>query len=93
MLEPALNRRSGAQDFESYYDGACATQGSCPVAAVKVHLSRGMLDFNGDHVHVTDWTPILNALSINKQLHHIAIKSTHLSTIGAQGEFVFFTAS
>ncbi|KAG5281210.1 hypothetical protein AALO_G00068650 [Alosa alosa] len=85
MLESAQNRRRGALDFESYYDDSCAVQGSCPVAAVKVHLSQGMLDFNGDHVHLTDWTPILNALSINKQLHHVAIKSTHLSTFGAQG--------
>ncbi|XP_062399573.1 centrosomal protein of 78 kDa isoform X2 [Sardina pilchardus] len=85
MVESAQSRRRGALDFESYYADSCAVQGSCPVAAVKVHLSQGMLDFNGDHVHLTDWTPILNALSINKQLHHVAIKSTHLSTLGAQG--------
>ncbi|KAL2092595.1 hypothetical protein ACEWY4_012393 [Coilia grayii] len=85
MLDSAQSRKRGALDFETFYADSCAAQGSCPVAAVKVHLSRGMLDFNGDHLHLTDWTPIFNALSINKQLHHVAIKSIHLSTLGGQG--------
>ncbi|XP_050972540.1 centrosomal protein of 78 kDa [Labeo rohita] len=84
MLEPAQIRRRGAQDFEGYYDHVCAAQGSAPVRAVKASLSRGMLEFNPDHISLTDWTPILSALAINKHLQHVAIKSCHLTSTGAQ---------
>ncbi|XP_063050936.1 centrosomal protein of 78 kDa [Engraulis encrasicolus] len=86
MLDNIHARKQGALDFASFYDYSCAAQGSCPATAVKVHLGKGMLDFNGDHLQLSDWTPILNALSINKHLHHVAIKSTHLSTLGTQGQ-------
>ncbi|XP_052420046.1 centrosomal protein of 78 kDa isoform X2 [Carassius gibelio] len=84
MLEPAQIRRRGAQDFEGYYDHVCAAQGSAPVRAVKASLSRGMLEFNPDHISLTDWTPILSALAINKHLQHVALKSCHLTSTGAQ---------
>uniref|UniRef100_A0A673HF14 Centrosomal protein of 78 kDa-like n=1 Tax=Sinocyclocheilus rhinocerous TaxID=307959 RepID=A0A673HF14_9TELE len=84
MLEPAQIRRRGAQDFEGYYDHVCVAQGSAPVRAVKASLSRGMLEFNPDHISLTDWTPILSALAINKHLQHVAMKSCHLTSTGAQ---------
>ncbi|XP_016354521.1 centrosomal protein of 78 kDa-like [Sinocyclocheilus anshuiensis] len=84
MLEPAQIRRRGAQDFEGYYDHVCVAQGSAPVRVVKASLSRGMLEFNPDHISLTDWTPILSALAINKHLQHVAMKSCHLTSTGAQ---------
>ncbi len=84
MLEPAQIRRRGAQDFEGYYDHVCAAQASAPVRAVKASLSRGMFELNPDHIGLTDWTPILSALAINKHLQHVAIKSCHLTGTGAQ---------
>lgn len=84
MLEPAQIRRRGAQDFEGFYDHVCASQGSAPVRAVKASLSRGMLDFNPDPISLADWTPILSALAINKHLQHVAIKSSYLTSSGAQ---------
>ncbi|XP_043102023.1 centrosomal protein of 78 kDa [Puntigrus tetrazona] len=84
MLEPVQIRRRGAQDFEGYYDHLCAAQGSAPVRAVKASLSRGMLEFNPDRVSLSDWTPILSALAVNKHLQRVAIKSCHLTGTGAQ---------
>lgn len=84
MLEPAQIRRRGAQDFEGFYDHVCASQGSAPLRAVKASLSRGMLDFNPDPISLADWTPILSALAINKHLQHVAIKSSYLTSTGAQ---------
>lgn len=66
-------RRRGAHDFLAYYDFACARQESVPLPAITINLDRGMLDFNGDRVKLSDWPPILDSIAINKQLHHIAI--------------------
>ncbi|XP_059193851.1 centrosomal protein of 78 kDa [Centropristis striata] len=74
-------RRRGAQDFMANYDLACARQESVPLPAVKMHLDKGMLDFNGDRVKLTDWPPILNSICINKHLHHIAISSTYQASL------------
>ncbi|XP_018957552.2 centrosomal protein of 78 kDa-like [Cyprinus carpio] len=87
MLEPAQIRRRGAQDFEGYYDHVCAAQGSAPVRAVKASLSRGMLEFNPDHISLADWTPILSALAINKHLQHVAVKSCHLTSTAAHSSY------
>ncbi|KAL1269362.1 hypothetical protein QQF64_031651 [Cirrhinus molitorella] len=46
-----------------------------------------MLEFNPDHISVADWTPILSALTINKHLQHVAIKSCHLTSTGAQTSY------
>nr|XP_020449404.1 centrosomal protein of 78 kDa isoform X2 [Monopterus albus] len=76
-------RRQGAHDFVAYYDFACARQELVPLPAVKMNLDKGMLDFNGDRVKLTDWPPILNSISINKHLHHIAISSTYRASLGS----------
>ncbi|KAM9857902.1 centrosomal protein of 78 kDa [Aulostomus maculatus] len=75
--------RRGAQDFMSYYDFACARQESAPIHAVKINLHKGILDFNGDKMKLTDWPPILNSISINKHLHHIAIRSNNQANLGS----------
>uniref|UniRef100_A0A3B1K0P7 Centrosomal protein 78 n=1 Tax=Astyanax mexicanus TaxID=7994 RepID=A0A3B1K0P7_ASTMX len=84
MLGSAQSRRRGAQDFAACYDSACAAQGSAPVPAVKSSLSQGVLDFNGDVISLSDWTPILSSLVINKHLHTVTIRSSYLSTLGSQ---------
>ena len=77
VQDNALIRRQGANNFEAYYDFACARQESVPLPAVKINLEKGMLDFNGDRLKLTDWPPVLHSISINKHLHHIAISSTY----------------
>ncbi|KAM3610577.1 uncharacterized protein V6R79_005997 [Siganus canaliculatus] len=81
VQDSAHIRQRGAQDFLAYYDFACARQESVPLSAVKMNLDKGMLDFNGDRVKLTDWPPILNSISINKHLHHIAISSTYQASL------------
>ncbi|KAI7797523.1 centrosomal protein of 78 kDa [Triplophysa rosa] len=87
MLDSAHIRRRGAQDFEGYYDHICASQGSAPCRVVNTDLSRGMLDFHADHISLADWAPILSALSINKHLQHVSIRSCHLTNLGAQSSY------
>lgn len=77
VQDNAQIRQQGAQDFMAYYDFACAKQETFPVPAVKVNLDKGMLNFNADRLKLSDWPPILQAISINKHLHHIAISSTY----------------
>ncbi|XP_037337896.2 centrosomal protein of 78 kDa isoform X2 [Pungitius pungitius] len=82
MVQDSVHiRRRGAQDFMAFYDHACARQESVPLPAVKMNLDKGMLDFNGDRVKLTDWPPILSSICINKHIHHIAISSTHQATL------------
>ncbi|XP_037633029.1 centrosomal protein of 78 kDa isoform X1 [Sebastes umbrosus] len=76
-------RRQGAQDFMAYYDFACARQDSIPLPAVKMNLNKGMLDFSGDRVKLTDWPPIINSICINKHLHHIAISSPYQASLAS----------
>uniref|UniRef100_A0A4W6C6K1 Centrosomal protein 78 n=1 Tax=Lates calcarifer TaxID=8187 RepID=A0A4W6C6K1_LATCA len=83
VQDSAQIRQQGAQDFMAYYDFACARQESVPLPAVKMNLDKGMLDFNGDRLKLTDWPPILSSISINKHLHHIAISSTYQASLGS----------
>ncbi|KAM9810582.1 centrosomal protein of 78 kDa [Neosynchiropus ocellatus] len=76
-------RRHGSQDFSAYYDFICAREECYPLPSVKMNLDRGMLDLNGDRVKLSDWPPILDSISINKHLHHIAISSTNTPYLGS----------
>ncbi|XP_035234528.1 centrosomal protein of 78 kDa isoform X1 [Anguilla anguilla] len=82
MLDPIQIRRRGAVDFGTYYDYACAAQDMIPVQVVKAHVSQGVLDFNGDRIRLADWSPILNSVAINKQLHSIVIGSCYQPGLG-----------
>lgn len=82
VQDRAQIRRQGAQNFMAYYDFVCARQETVPHPAVKMNLDKGMLDFNGDRLKLTDWPPILSSISINKHLHHIAIGSTYQASLG-----------
>ncbi|XP_041856380.1 centrosomal protein of 78 kDa isoform X2 [Melanotaenia boesemani] len=81
VQDSALIRQQGAHNFEAYYDTVCARQETVPLRAVKMNLDKGMLDFNGDRLKLTDWPPILHCISINKHLHHIAISSMYQANL------------
>lgn len=83
VQDSAHIRGRGGQDFLAFYDSACARQESVPLPAVKMNLGKGILDFNGDRVRLTDWPPILNSICINKHLHHIAISSTYQASLAS----------
>ncbi|KAM4745556.1 centrosomal protein of 78 kDa isoform 2-T2 [Anableps anableps] len=76
IQDQAQIRRQGPHDFMAYYEFSCARQDSVPLMAVKMNLDKGMLDFNGDRLKLTDWLPVLQSVSINKHLHQIAISSS-----------------
>ncbi|XP_061623656.1 centrosomal protein of 78 kDa [Phyllopteryx taeniolatus] len=82
VQESVQIKRRGAHDFTEYYTYACTRQESIPLTAVKIHIDKGILDFNGDRVKLADWPPILDSISINKHLHHIAITSTYQTSHG-----------
>ncbi|XP_077571889.1 centrosomal protein of 78 kDa-like isoform X1 [Stigmatopora nigra] len=75
-------RRLGADNFTEYYNYACTQQGSTPLTVVKMHVDKGLLEFNGDRAKMADWAPILDSISINKHLGHIAIVSAFQTSHG-----------
>ncbi|XP_040844733.1 centrosomal protein of 78 kDa isoform X3 [Ochotona curzoniae] len=75
MIDSVKVRRDSAADFFSHYEYLCALQDSVPLPAVRACLREGVLDFNADRLRVVDWTPLLSALRINKDLPLISIKS------------------
>ncbi|XP_072289604.1 centrosomal protein of 78 kDa-like [Eucyclogobius newberryi] len=93
VQDSAQIRRRGAHDFLAYYDFVCARQESVPLRAVTMNLDKGMLDFNGDRIKLSDWPPILDSISINKQLHHIAISSTYQSLVSGDADRRFYKPS
>ncbi|XP_061672964.1 centrosomal protein of 78 kDa isoform X2 [Syngnathoides biaculeatus] len=82
VQESVQLKRRGAHDFMEYYTDACARHESIPLTAVKSHIDKGTLDFNGDRVKLADWPPILDSISINKHLQHIVISSTYQTSHG-----------
>ncbi|CAN9513087.1 unnamed protein product [Ophioblennius macclurei] len=82
VQDNAQIRRQGAQDFLAYYEYDCARQETVPSRTIKGNLYKGTLDFNGDRLKLADWPPVLNSISINKHLHHIAISSTYQANLG-----------
>ncbi|XP_051923285.1 centrosomal protein of 78 kDa isoform X1 [Hippocampus zosterae] len=82
VQESVQIKRRGAHNFMEYYTYACTREQTIPLTAVKMHLDQGILDFNGDKVKLSDWPPILDSISINRHLHHIAITSTYQTSHG-----------
>lgn len=76
-------QQRAAHHFLAHYENACAKQDSIPLSAIKMHLDKEMLDFNGDRVTLQDWPPLLSSICVNKHLHHIAISSTYHPYLGS----------
>ncbi|XP_078730473.1 centrosomal protein of 78 kDa isoform X2 [Lampetra fluviatilis] len=75
MLASVQARRRGALDLGSYYAHLCALQDCAPLPAVTAHLARGGLDLHGDRVRLADWTPVANALHVNRHLSFVCVRS------------------
>ncbi|XP_067942150.1 centrosomal protein of 78 kDa-like isoform X2 [Watersipora subatra] len=74
-IETVHERGQGAHQFGLYYDNLCALQSSVPLTNVKACLDQNILQINADKIRLTDWTPILKALRINKSLQKVSIYS------------------
>ncbi|NXM75948.1 CEP78 protein, partial [Serilophus lunatus] len=77
MIESVKLRRQCMLDFYSHYEHLCELQGSVPLKAVKANVTHDAVDLIVDHIKATDWAPLLNAISHNKTLASIGIRSLH----------------
>nr|CAD7586735.1 unnamed protein product [Timema genevievae] len=75
MLPSTQDRRHQRNSFHVYYVALCKRRGLVPLPGVRAHRERSCLDINGDRVNFDHWGPILNALSLDRSLHFIAIRS------------------
>ncbi|NXL66078.1 CEP78 protein, partial [Chordeiles acutipennis] len=85
MIESVKIRRQCMLDFCSHYEHLCALQGSVPLKAVKANMTQGALDVTVDRIKAADWAPLLNAISHNKTLASIGIRSFHQQGLGESG--------
>lgn len=86
MIETVRQRQKNSTDFASCYDNLCALQNSCPLGSITANLDELTIDCNADRIRHSDWTPILNALKINKTLKFVAFRSYWQQTLYPSGE-------
>ncbi|KAK3733946.1 hypothetical protein QZH41_010766, partial [Actinostola sp. cb2023] len=86
MIETVKLRLRNATDFGFYYENLCALQNSCPLGTITANLDEHFIDCNSDRTRVNDWTPIWNALKINKSLKRIAFRSYWQQTLFPENE-------
>jgi len=86
MIETVRQRQKNSTDFASCYDNLCALQNSCPLGSITANLDELTIDCNADRIRLPDWTPILNALKINKTLKFVAFRSYWQQTLYPDGE-------
>ncbi|XP_046396661.1 centrosomal protein of 78 kDa-like [Ischnura elegans] len=63
--------------FIRTYQELCEYYKVLPLATVKNHLPRKILDFSADRLKAKDWRPVYEALIADKELHSISIRSRH----------------
>ena len=85
MIETVRQRQKNSTDFASCYDNLCALQNSCPLGSITANLDELTIDCNADRIRHSDWTPILNALKINKTLKIVAFRSYWQQTLYPDG--------
>lgn len=81
MIETVRQRQKNSVDFASCYDNLCALQNSGPLGSITANLDELIIDCNADRIRHSDWTPILNALKINKTLKSVAFRSYWQQTL------------
>lgn len=72
---PTKFRRKNCHIFQLCYTDLCSTHNIPMIFPIKAHLHKRILDFNGDRVKLDEWRPILQALSLDRSLHLVAIRS------------------
>jgi len=70
-----LTKKDYRNGFQYLYGEFCSIH-NCPILyRVNVHVHMGVLDFCGDGLKRSDWKPLLKALSMDRCLHFVAIRS------------------
>ncbi|KAJ9580749.1 hypothetical protein L9F63_024075 [Diploptera punctata] len=75
MMKSVKERKENSQRFGLCYEDICKLLNRAPLPCVKAHLKKNILDFNGDRITYDEWGPILNALSLDRSLHFIGVRS------------------
>ncbi|XP_068727831.1 centrosomal protein of 78 kDa-like [Montipora capricornis] len=86
MIETVRQRQKNSTDFAACYDNLCALQNSCPLGSITANLEELTIDCNADRIRHSDWTPILNALKINKTLKFVSFRSYWQQTLYPDGD-------
>lgn len=68
------------------YPYLCRLQNTIPNPKIKVDSSNKTLDFIGDKLKFDDWKPVLEAISNDRSLHLISIRSRNSK---AKGKLTF----
>jgi len=91
MVPSIKERKENASKFSLCYEDICKIQNRMPLPSVKAHLKKNILDFSGDRITCEEWAPILHALSMDRSLHFVGVRSTHCAKTGNHVVLVTFT--
>lgn len=84
MIPSVQERKKNVHVFMNFYPYLCRLQNTIPNPNIKVDNSNKSLDFVGDRLKFDDWKPVLEAISNDRTLHFISVRSRHLN---AKGKF------
>jgi centrosomal protein CEP78 len=82
MLPSVKERKRNANKFHMCYEDLCKVQNLMPLPAVMAHGKKNALCLNGDRLTYKEWGPILNALSQDRSLQFIGVRSKCTAKIG-----------
>uniref|UniRef100_A0A1B6GKY4 Centrosomal protein of 78 kDa n=1 Tax=Cuerna arida TaxID=1464854 RepID=A0A1B6GKY4_9HEMI len=77
MIPSVQERKKNVHNFMNSYPYLCRLQNLVPNPSIKIDSSIFVLDFFGDRLKVEDWKPVLEAISNDRSLHFISIRSKH----------------
>lgn len=79
MIQSVENRKKNSQCFHLCYEDLCKLRNIFPQPVIRANIEKKYLDFNADKLKLNDWELILQALSSDRSLHLIAIRSNQLN--------------
>ncbi|XP_049826930.1 centrosomal protein of 78 kDa-like [Schistocerca gregaria] len=77
MVGPAPDKKICTSNFFSVYDELCRKRKMMPLRNVKEHAWRKSIDFYTDRIKCDEWIPIIEAISTDRSLHFVAIRSRY----------------
>ncbi|KAG8283288.1 Centrosomal protein of 78 kDa [Homalodisca vitripennis] len=77
MIPSVQERKKNVHNFMNSYPYLCRLQNLVPNPSIKIDCSNFVLDFFGDRLKLDDWKPVLEAISNDRSLHFISIRSKH----------------
>jgi centrosomal protein CEP78 len=77
MIQTVQERKKNIHSFMEYYPNLCRLQNIIPNPYIKVNSSNNFLDFVGDRLKVDEWKPLLEAISNDRSLHFISVRSKY----------------